>query len=136
MQYFLIMIKLLKNSLTTKYFQFSGRASRKEYWIFSITFFFTLYFLSFFQFYYLYFFTLFIVIIPDLSLDIRRLHDINLSGWWLLVIYITAFFLYFNLIPITIGFFQINLLSSLFSILLGIIPSTPTTNKYGEPPAE
>jgi uncharacterized membrane protein YhaH (DUF805 family) len=136
MQYFLIMIKLLQNSLTTKYFQFSGRASRKEYWIFSITFFLTLYFLSFFQFYYLYFFTLFIVIIPDLSLDIRRLHDINLSGWWLLVIYTTAFFLYFNLFPITIGFFQINLLSSLFSILLGIVPSTPTTNKYGEPPAE
>lgn len=128
------MIKILWGSLTTKYFQFSGRASRKEYWIFSITFFLTLYFLSFFQFYYLYFFTLFIVIIPDLSLDIRRLHDINLSGWWLLVIYITAFFLYFNLFPITIGFFQINLLSSLFSILLGIIPSTPTTNKYGEPP--
>lgn len=130
------MIKLLQNSLTTKYFQFSGRASRKEYWIFSITFFLTLYFLSFFQFYYLYFFTLFIVIIPDLSLDIRRLHDINLSGWWLLVIYTTAFFLYFNLFPITIGFFQINLLSSLFSILLGIVPSTPTTNKYGEPPTE
>ena len=130
------MIQIFKNSLTTKYFQFAGRASRKEYWIFSITFFLTLYFLSFFQFYYLYFFTLFIVIIPDLSLDIRRLHDINLSGWWLLVIYTTAFFLYFNLFPITIGFFQINLLSSLFSILLGIVPSTPTTNKYGEPPTE
>ena len=129
------MIRLLQNSLTTKYFKFSGRASRKEYWIFSITIFFMLYFLSFFQFYYLYFFTLFIVIIPDLSLDIRRLHDINLSGWWLVIVYIVLYLICF-LVSIYTNSFQIDLLFYLISILLGIIPSTPTTNKYGEPPAE
>ena len=127
------MIQIFKNSLTTKYFQFAGRASRKEYWIFSITFFLTLYFLSFFQFYYLYFFTLFIVIIPDLSLDIRRLHDINLSGWWLVIVYIVLYLICF-LVSIYTNSFQIDLLFYLISILLGIIPSTPTTNKYGEPP--
>jgi uncharacterized membrane protein YhaH (DUF805 family) len=130
------MIQILKNSLTTKYFQFAGRASRKEYWVFSLAFFFTLHFLSFCQFYYFYLFTFLILIIPDVSLDIRRMHDINLSGWWLLIIYITMFFLYFYLVAMAIDSFQINLFSSLLSILLGIIPSNSTTNKYGEPPTD
>ena len=127
------MIKLLQNSLTTKYFQFSGRASRKEYWIFSLSFFLLCFFLTFFQFFYLHFFTFLILIIPSISLDVRRIHDINLSGWWLLIVCIVLSLLCF-LVSIDTNSFQIDLLFYLISILLGIIPSTPTTNKYGEPP--
>jgi uncharacterized membrane protein YhaH (DUF805 family) len=127
------MIQILKNSLTTKYFQFAGRASRKEYWIFYLLFFILIHFLSFFQFSYLHFFISFILIIPSISLDVRRMHDINLCGWWLLIVCIVLSLLCF-LVPMDINSFQIDLLCYLISILLGIIPSTPTTNKYGEPP--
>ena len=73
-----------------KYFSFSGRASRYDYWAF--------YFMNFMV--YLAFFVLsFInetfsilstiygvfIIIPSLALGIRRLHDINKSGWYLAI---------------------------------------------------
>lgn len=129
------MIKLFKNSLTTKYFQFSGRANRKEYWIFSLSFFLLCFFLTFFQFSYLHFFIFLILIIPSISLDVRRIHDINLSGWWLLIVCIVLSLLCF-LVPMDTNSFQIDLLCYLISILLGIIPSNPTANKYGDPPTD
>ena len=73
-----------------KYFSFSGRASRYDYWAF--------YFMNFMV--YLAFFVLsFInetfsilstiygvfIIIPSLALGVRRLHDINKSGWYLAI---------------------------------------------------
>ena len=51
---------------------------------------------------------------PVLMIHIRRLHDINASGWLVLI----------RLIP---------LFGRIFSIVLGCIPSYPQTNKYGIP---
>lgn len=50
-------------------------------------------------------------IIPMLALAVRRLHDTNLSGWWVLV----------NAIPL--GF--------LVGLFLMVRPSSPAPNKYG-----
>ncbi|MGS0689426.1 DUF805 domain-containing protein [Shewanella sp. 0m-8] len=82
-----------------KYFDFSGRSRRKEYWMFAL---FNIIFsivLSVLD-------TLFgtmnletglglfsglyalAVFIPGLALSVRRLHDINKSGWWLLILLI------------------------------------------------
>jgi uncharacterized membrane protein YhaH (DUF805 family) len=73
-----------------KYAQFSGRARRTEYWMF-------------FLFNLLIFIALMIVegilgsmgiigalyglatLIPNLAVSVRRLHDTNRSGWWLLI---------------------------------------------------
>lgn len=82
--------------LTTNYVNFSGRASRSEYWLF-------------------YLFTIIAgivmviidaavgtydaktgygllntvfslaVLVPGLAVSVRRLHDLNKSGWWLLI---------------------------------------------------
>lgn len=68
-----------------KYAQFTGRASRKEFWMFfvvnlgisvlvgltRIQILATLYSLA--------------ILIPALAVAVRRLHDTNRSGWWLLV---------------------------------------------------
>lgn len=63
-------------------FQFSGRAQRAEFWYFML---FTLI---------MYLVTLalpilglvfLVLIITQISLSVRRLHDINLSGWWALL---------------------------------------------------
>ena len=111
-----------------KYAEFSGRARRKEYWYFflfnSIIHFMLavidvitgtfnaevnigllsgLYSLA--------------VFIPSLAVSVRRLHDTNRSGWWLLI----------SLIPVIgiIGLF-----------IFMVQDSTPGENRYGPNPKE
>jgi len=97
-----------------KYFDFSGRASRAEYWWFNL-FNFLLYSLSFIvdpsqKLADLLTLALFF---PSVSVSVRRFHDTNRSGWW-------------NLIPLTI---------------IGVIPyfiwlaskGSDKDNQYGTP---
>jgi uncharacterized membrane protein YhaH (DUF805 family) len=81
-------IQALKN-----YFNFSDRARRKEYWMFIL--------------FYIIFYVVAVVIdytvgspgyisiayslllfIPSLSVCVRRLHDTNRSGWWVLLAFV------------------------------------------------
>ncbi|WP_434937512.1 DUF805 domain-containing protein [Shewanella sp. HL-SH8] len=79
-----------------KYFVFSGRARRKEYWMFALFNFIISFVLSLVDMgigsyneimglgtlsgiYTL------LVLIPSIAVAIRRLHDTNHSGWWLLI---------------------------------------------------
>jgi uncharacterized membrane protein YhaH (DUF805 family) len=103
-----------------QYADFSGRARRKEYWmfyLFTIIFFIVaivfdgllgspgviscLYFLA--------------LLIPSFAVTVRRLHDINKSGWWILI----------DLIPY-IGAFWL--------LILLVTDSDPYNNRYGEDP--
>jgi uncharacterized membrane protein YhaH (DUF805 family) len=56
-----------------------------------------------------------VVLIPALALSVRRLHDTNRSGWWLLVLFI----------PI-VGIFVF--------LYFMIQDSTPGANRYGPNP--
>ena len=126
------MIQILKNSLIKKYFQFSGRASRKEYWILYLFTYFIMYLLVFFKEYPLVMFTIFLIfIVPYISLSIRRLHDFNFSGFWELLISIILFFILYTKLM-----FLVHYMSFFYCIVLGIIKGTPATNKYGEPPID
>lgn len=100
-----------------KYADFSGRARRKEYWMFIL-------------FYVLFAFALGIMMgvvgasqsaaglvnlvyllglfIPSISVGVRRMHDIGRSGWWLIVPFVGLIFCFFD--------------------------STPAANKYGPNP--
>ena len=82
-----------------KYADFSGRARRKEYWLFSLFYFLVLVFLTVLDAYNgLYnpevgiglLSGLFILItfIPYLAVACRRLHDTNRTGWWILISFI------------------------------------------------
>ena len=67
-----------------KYAVFSGRASRKEYWLFAlwnlpIMFVLLMIAIELYGLYYLG------VLVPYLAVGVRRLHDTNRSGWWLLL---------------------------------------------------
>ena len=90
---------LIIQCLTKKYAKFSGRASRREYWLFIL-------------FYAVGYLVLMILdiflntidpissfglfsgvfwlatIIPSLAVSVRRLHDTNRVGWWLLLFFI------------------------------------------------
>ena len=81
-------VKVLKN-----YVNFSGRASRREFWFFTL--------FNFLISLILYIIGSLIgaetiirnlyglaVFLPGLAVSIRRLHDINKSGWWYLIIFL------------------------------------------------
>jgi len=100
-----------------KYAVFSGRARRKEYWMFWLVNFIievllgmldvsigTLGLLGAI-------YSLFIFI-PGLAVTVRRLHDTNRSGWWILI----------GLVP---------LVGWIFLLIFMIQDSTPGSNQYG-----
>lgn len=110
------------------YAGFSGRARRKEYWMFAL---FNLIFLivamildnvlgtaiegvGYGLFYILY--TL-AVLIPGLAVSFRRLHDVGKSGWMILIV----------LIPI---------IGAIWLFVLTVTDSNSGENKYGPNPKE
>lgn len=109
-----------------KYFVFSGRARRKEYWMFvlfnllisiglsivervtglysaesGLGFLSLIYSLA--------------VLIPSISVGVRRLHDTNRSGWWMLI----------ALVPF---------IGSIVLLVLFVLDSDPGSNQYGPNP--
>ena len=59
---------------------------------------------------------------PSISLTVRRLHDINLSGWFTLYMLIM-------LIPV-IG----EAIAIIISIVIGVVQGSAESNKFGENP--
>jgi uncharacterized membrane protein YhaH (DUF805 family) len=115
-----------------KYAVFSGRARRKEYWYFILFSIIIMIILSIFDvmlgnsssvfearrlydmnrledIYAL------IVLLPTIAVSVRRLHDTNHSGWWLLIV----------LIP---------LIGIIVFLIFAVQNSKPGTNKYGVNP--
>lgn len=54
----------------------------------------------------------------SISLSVRRWHDLNKSGWWLLI----------NLIPVLGWIYSL--------VMLGFMPGDSGSNSYGPPPEE
>ena len=111
-----------------QYADFSGRARRKEYWMFAL---FNLIFiivamildnvlgltageLPYGAFYFLY---VLVVLIPGLAVAVRRLHDVVKSGWMILI----------SLIPI---------IGAIWLLVLTVTDSKPGENQYGPNPKE
>lgn len=101
-----------------KYAQFSGRATRAEYWWFYLITIGVSFLLGIVDglldtpFGLIYFFA---SLIPSLAIQVRRLHDVSKSGWYMLL----------NLV-IIIGW--------IWLLILNILDSTPGNNKYGPNP--
>lgn len=109
-----IFSETLKKSFTIK-----GRATRTEYWnfqilltIFSIISLIITGILEFKLLTILVTIVLFSTIIPSFSLSVRRCHDINKSGWFILI----------NIIPI--------LGSLIYLVMAGFFPSNDVDNNY------
>ena len=111
-----------------QYADFSGRARRKEYWIFSLINYIIIFFLYILQivmiestlwliFPIIFFLYAVAVFLPGLAVNIRRLHDIGKSGWWYLI----------YLIPIIGG---------IWLTVLMCLDSEPGENQWGENPKE
>lgn len=108
-----------------RYASFGGRARRSEYWCF--TFFHSLAVLLAMVLSYLamlanpalaiilYSFVIFGTLLPHLALSVRRLHDVNRSGWWYL----------FGLVP---------LLGPVVLLVWFCTDGTPGPNRFGADP--
>lgn len=116
-----------------KYADFQGRARRKEYWSFIL--FYTLIVIGITMLGVLIDQTLgnfkpngvpavmigllvifnLATLLPSLAILVRRMHDINISGWIILI----------SLVPY---------IGNLIILVLCIVPSSPEVNKYGPPP--
>jgi uncharacterized membrane protein YhaH (DUF805 family) len=112
-------LKVLK-----KYAVFSGRARRKEYWMFALfNFIFSLvltiidFLLGIGNWAVLSMIYSLAVLIPGLAVAFRRLHDTNRTGWWILI----------NLIPIIGG---------IIFFIFTVSDSDSVNNQYGPNPKE
>lgn len=105
--------------LTKKYADFSGRARRSEYWYWALCVIIVGVVLQVIggiigsQIIY-YVFAL-AVLVPNLAVGVRRLHDTGRSGWWLLI----------GIIP---------LIGAIVLIVWFCTDSEPATNQYGPSP--
>ena len=109
-----------------KYAVFEGRARRKEYWFFALFNFFAIAVLSVVDMLFGNFnvqlelgllsgaYAL-VILIPSLSVSVRRLHDTGRSGWWALV----------NFLPL-VGWIVMAVFAAL--------DSEPGANRYGPNP--
>ena len=111
-----------------QYADFSGRARRKEYWIFSLINYIIIFFLYILQivmiestlwliFPIIFFLYAVAVFLPGLAVNIRRLHDIGKSGWWYLI-------------------YLIPLIGAIWLTVLMCLDSEPGENQWGENPKE
>ncbi len=81
----------IKTCLKEKYANFSGRASRSEFWffyLFNIICYAILLLLVFsvgFELFWVFAIFIFGMILPSIAVLVRRLHDINKSGWFFLL---------------------------------------------------
>jgi uncharacterized membrane protein YhaH (DUF805 family) len=57
------------------------------------------------------------VLIPTLAVTVRRLHDIDRSGWWILI----------GLVP---------LIGAIVLLVFALLEGTPGSNRYGSNPKE
>ena len=109
-----------------KYAVFSGRARRKEYWVFTLFNLLAMLVLSFIDgmigmysieagvgvlsgIYALG------ILIPSLAVTVRRLHDTSRTGWWILLAFIP-------------------LIGALVLLIFTVLDSTPGSNQYGPDP--
>lgn len=98
----------------SKALDFKTRASRFEYWSFSLVNFFASIFLAALDMQVLVVLLFFLTFLPSLSVTVRRFHDTNRSAWYML-------------------FYFVPFLGPLFALALTLLRSDLTINNYGLP---
>ncbi len=105
------------NPVLNQYADFGGRTSRKEFWMFVLVYFLLAIAVMFvgmlIRLPQLYMLLSFAVLVPNIAITARRLHDINMSGWWQLI----------GLIPFV---------GSIILIVLLVLPAKDAGNIYGD----
>ncbi len=123
-------INYIENALIYKYFDFKTRASRIEFFMFTMFKKFSLDFVRQSGNFLFYGIIFLILLCPSYAVTVRRFHDMNLSGWWVLLLEIcvgTLTYIFFKE-----DYFVIFLISLILVLMLSLIPGSKGKNKYGE----
>lgn len=76
---------------------------------------------------------------PSLGVSVRRLHDLNFSGWWLLTPFICGILSYMALFGSSLELFYIlvalTLVSELCLLIACVLPGPRWPNRFGPPEA-
>lgn len=116
-------MEIVLQTLKTRYAQFTGRAGRREYWMFILAYFLASLVAGVLDAILFHGSSLLQVlvglglIVPAVALGFRRLHDIDKSAWWMLI----------GLVP----FFGVVTL-----IVFHCLPGTVGTNRFGADPRD
>ena len=132
----------IKTCLTKKYFCFSGRASRSEFWFFYLFVLvgyiicFTLIMAVSFKLFWLMGAFMLGIIIPGLAVTARRLHDINKSGWFQLLSVPAGILeaVFYAQKGLEILFMIIGWVCALYLFVLYIQEGDRKSNRFGENP--
>ena len=116
-------VKIALFEIIKKYAKFEGRANRPQYWYFVLTeflAFFILELLCVIPFVNIIAFLALLVlglglIVPGIAVSVRRLHDTNKSGWWLLLCFVPF-------------------VGSIVILVFMCLEGTKGANKYGDEP--
>ena len=132
----------IKTCLTKKYLSFSGRASRSEFWFFYLFVLigyiicFTLIMAVSFKLFWLMGAFMIGIILPSLGVSVRRLHDVNKSGWFLLLpvpFNIVGRLFERSIGDISLVFTIISLGISIYLLVLYCTDGNKKNNKFGKP---
>ncbi|WP_177173445.1 DUF805 domain-containing protein [Propionispora vibrioides] len=75
----------------------------------------------------------FFIILYSLANSIKRLHDLNLSGLWILL-WVVLIGLISNFLGFSTAKLTNNIISFIIWVIMISLPGTPGPNKYGEDP--
>ncbi len=84
------MLEIYKKVVLKNYANFNGRARRKEYWMFFLASVIINFIFGIFESFLPFFKTVggiygLVVMLPAIAVAVRRMHDINKSGWFILI---------------------------------------------------
>ena len=119
-------VEAVSTCLFRKYFEFRGRASRAEYWwfvVFGVSVNVAAAVAGIRPLSYL---VTALLVVPQMAVTVRRLHDTNRSGWWILL-YVAGW------IP-GVGFW-VGLMPGLVMLWFMIQKGDASDNRYGPNPA-
>ena len=140
-----------------KYADFSGRAPRPEYWWFVLAQIVVMLIAMMLDsmlgsdiggtgYGVIYIIVALALLLPSLAVSVRRLHDTNRSGWWLLLV-VVPYFLLGLLTGMAVGGASatglgmaglvgiVALAGTIALLVFMILPGTPGDNRFGPPPA-
>ena len=69
---------------------------------------------------------------PQAVILARRLHDLNLTGWWVSLFWVVPLALTLLRVPLPPG--TVTVVGWLVAIVLGFVPGTDGPNRYGNDP--
>ncbi|HMI96018.1 MAG TPA: DUF805 domain-containing protein [Micropepsaceae bacterium] len=130
-------IESFRRILTHHYADFHGRAARAEFWHYVLVYLLIGILLDILGIRLLSTVVGLALLVPTLAITIRRLHDVNRSGWLILVPLVPAFLtvsLFYLYWPLGVVFALATVACSAYLIYLYVLPGTTGPNQFGPDP--